>query len=126
MRMLLIALLLTGCPAEPPVDPGPDAMPVEDARTVDSGACADERIAGPYSPVDPLYGEACTAGAAGCRPDPAVPGGYAGVCVAGVCRPICGFYEFPPGVAVGQCCLRGGVEVRGVGAGGLCACQPVE
>lgn len=117
-RLAPALVLLVACSTPPPPIDAPDGPPR------DAAVCPGERIFGPYDPAQPLYGEPCPIGA-GCRPDPEIPGGFAGVCVdelgAGVCRPICGYYEGPPGVYVEQCCLRGGMRNP---ASGICVCSP--
>lgn len=124
MRYVAVAVcvVVLGCPAAP--DPtGVDAP--ADTRS-EAAVCPGERRFGPYDPDRPLYGDACPVGA-GCEPDTDVPGGFGGLCVdemgSGVCRPICAVYEFPPGVTLRQCCLRGGHEVTLPPPGG-CVCAP--
>lgn len=119
--LVLIAILVTAvgcddCDLKLRPDAGPGIVEV----------CPGEQLVSELDPNAPLFGERCfelpPPQVTGCRPDPSVPGGYAGFCVDGRCRPICGVYEFPPGVMTEQCCLRGGVRMGT--PSGVCVCVP--
>lgn len=112
---MAVLLLLAGCD---------ETCELPDAAAPDVQACPGQTPVTTIDPAEPLFGEPCEQPPfpqiGGCRPDPKVVGGYAGVCIDGRCRPVCG--TFDNGVSREQCCLRGGVE-RPDGRG-ACGCAP--
>jgi hypothetical protein len=118
--LVLIAILVTAvgcddCDLKLRPDAGPGLVEV----------CPGEQLVSDLDPNAPLFGERCfelpPPSVTGCRRDPSVPGGYAGFCVDGICRPICGVTQ--DGVITAQCCLRGGVPDS---FSGVCICVPEQ